>query len=219
MNEILLGDCRELITAIPDDSIDLIFTDPPYDKESVHLYAWLAEAAARVLKPGGFCLCYAGAMYLPEIYAMLSKHLMYHWQFLNLQPGQAPLVHARKVQQMYKQILSFSKGKSLPRNYVNDIYTNGGGKDKAFHKWGQTIGTAVYFISRFSSPGDIVLELFAGGGTTCIAAMQEGRNFIAFEKDINAWETATKRLQLWQPKLLTSFPEQLELTETSVKNT
>jgi hypothetical protein len=32
-NSIVTGDCRELSRAIPDHSIDLIFTDPPYLKE------------------------------------------------------------------------------------------------------------------------------------------------------------------------------------------
>ena len=218
MNEILLGDCRELIQSIPDDSVDLIFTDPPYDKESVPLYAWLAEAAARVLKPGGFCFAYCGVMYLDEIMCMMREHLTYYWQFLNLQLGAAPLVHARKIQQNYKPILGFSKGPGVPGCYTNDIYINKY-VAKKYHKWEQTTGTAAYFIDRFSSPGDIVLEPFAGGGTTCIAAMQEGRNFIAFEKEEKHYNTVKERLQLWQPKLLTSFHEQLELTETSVKNT
>ena len=31
VNKIHLGDCYELIKQIPDNSIDLILTDPPYD--------------------------------------------------------------------------------------------------------------------------------------------------------------------------------------------
>ena len=38
---------------IPDSSIDLIFTDPPYGKEYLSLYQELAKLAVRVLKPGG----------------------------------------------------------------------------------------------------------------------------------------------------------------------
>ena len=53
------GDFREVGQQIPDQSIDLIFTDPPYmDEDSLDLYRGLAELGNRVLKDGGSCLCY-----------------------------------------------------------------------------------------------------------------------------------------------------------------
>ena len=70
----LTGDSRELLGSLPDDSIDLIMTSPPfallrkkaYDNEEQSEYvAWLTEfgqAAIRVLKPtGSFVLDLGGA--------------------------------------------------------------------------------------------------------------------------------------------------------------
>ena len=51
---IYTGDARELARAIPDESVDLIFTDPVY--QNIDDYRWLAETAARVLKPDSACL-------------------------------------------------------------------------------------------------------------------------------------------------------------------
>ena len=48
LDRIITGDARELAKAIPDESVDLIFTDPPYPREFLPLYGWLAETAARV---------------------------------------------------------------------------------------------------------------------------------------------------------------------------
>ena len=45
---------------IPDNSIDLIFTDPPYNEASLSLYGDLAKLAERVLKPGGSLITYVG---------------------------------------------------------------------------------------------------------------------------------------------------------------
>ena len=39
---IYTGDARELAEAIPDESVDLIFTDPVYDR--IDDYRWLAES-------------------------------------------------------------------------------------------------------------------------------------------------------------------------------
>src|SRR5712692_1712835 len=57
---IITGDFREAGSTVPDNSVQLILTDPPYDGESVPLYAALAKFAARVLMPGGLCFAYAG---------------------------------------------------------------------------------------------------------------------------------------------------------------
>lgn len=54
LNQIYTGDARELAKAIPDESVDLIFTDPVYDR--IDDYQWLAETAARLLKPNSACL-------------------------------------------------------------------------------------------------------------------------------------------------------------------
>ena len=33
IDQILTGDCREILAQLPDKSIDLIFADPPYDRD------------------------------------------------------------------------------------------------------------------------------------------------------------------------------------------
>ena len=47
------GDFRQRLDDLPDDSVDLIFTDPPYHKKHLPLYGDLAEVAGRVLRLGG----------------------------------------------------------------------------------------------------------------------------------------------------------------------
>ncbi len=49
------------------NSIDLIFTDPPYNQESVPLYGDLAKLAQRVLKPGGSLITFIGQAALFDV--------------------------------------------------------------------------------------------------------------------------------------------------------
>ena len=206
INTITTGDARELAKAIPDESIDLIFTDPPYPKEYLYLYEWLAKEAARVLKPDGHLLVYVGHFYLPTVMAWLEQHLTYHWQYISFQPGQSVLVHPRKILEGYKPILSYSRNKGLPRRYTSDVWTSPL-PDKRYHKWGQSELTARYFIDSFSSPGDLIWEPFTGGGTTPIACKALNRDFIAFEIDPDTADIARKRLETVQPLLM---PEEME---------
>ncbi len=65
LNKILPGDCGEVLKALPDDSIDLIFTSPPYADQRKNTYGgispdsyvtWFlprAEQFRRILKPTG----------------------------------------------------------------------------------------------------------------------------------------------------------------------
>ncbi len=55
-------------TTIGDNSIDLIFRDPPYHKEWLPLYEPLGKLASRVLKEGGSLVMYAGHYALPQIF-------------------------------------------------------------------------------------------------------------------------------------------------------
>lgn len=65
VNQILAGDCRDLLPQLPDECIDLIVTSPPYADQRRHVYGgippdeyvdWFLPIAAelkRVLKPTG----------------------------------------------------------------------------------------------------------------------------------------------------------------------
>ena len=46
-----------------------------------------------------------------------------------------------------------------------------------------------------SNEGDIVLDMFAGSGTTGIACMEMNRNFIMIEKDENYFSIIQKRVE------------------------
>ena len=51
-----------------------------------------------------------------------------------------------------------------------------------------------YLVRTYTKSGDVVLDPCCGSGTTCIAAMQEGRHYIGIEKEINYAEIAKQRI-------------------------
>ncbi len=211
MNEIITGDARELSHAIPDNSIDLIFTDPPYHKQYLHLYEWLAVEASRVLKPGGFLLTYAGNVHKYDVmHYLVHGQLTYFWDYITVHSGMGTMVWNRKTVARHKSILAFVKGEGKPRTAVLGLWT-GTGSDKRYHTWGQDESTARYYIDCFSSSGDLIWEPFAGGGTTLVACKVLGRNFIAYEICPEAAEIARKRLEITQPLLPSIAAEQGEI--------
>jgi ParB-like chromosome segregation protein Spo0J len=77
--QIHTGDFNDVLAGMAADSVDLILTDPPYDRDSLPLYGQLAEHAARLLKPGGSLIAYAGHHMLPEILHDMGRHLRFWW--------------------------------------------------------------------------------------------------------------------------------------------
>ena len=60
-----------------------------------------------------------------------------------------------------------------------------------------------YLIRTYTNSGDVVLDNTMGSGTTCVAAIKEGRGYIGIEKDHDYFEIARKRIdaELMQPML------------------
>lgn len=208
---VYLGDTAVLAEDVPDESVDLIFTDPPYDRDSIPLYALAAEIGVRVLKPGGFLLAMAGGLYADQHLAAMSQHMAYFWTFHvqltgrntgSVHPGGNPIPIITRV----KPIYAFVKGWGSPRTVVYDPF-GGSGNDKRYHKWGQDLSSARYYIDCFSQEGDLVLDPFCGGGTTLAACKYLRRRWVGFDQDAAAVAQTTHRLEnmqlpLFVPELL-----------------
>lgn len=193
---IYLGDARELGKHIADNSVDCIFTDPPYLREYMHLYGWLAEWASRVLKPDGFLMTYVGHFWKDDTMVMMRSHLEYFWDFTAIGSGAAPVMWNRRVVSRAKSILCYRKpgSKGLPRTNVLSTWT-GSGEDKRYHAWGQDESTARYYIDCFSRRGDLVVDPFVGGGTTPYICAQLERQWLGFEINAEFADRSRARLQ------------------------
>ncbi len=213
LDSITTGDARELASLIPNESVDLIFTDPPYVKESIPLYDWLAETAARILKPNGFLFAYAGVYWKWEVMRLMASHMDYWFDMVLFNSGNSPVMWSKNVVSRYKSILVYSRKGEKPKPRVMALsFFEGSGEDKRYHTWGQDESSARYYVDCFSHPGDIVFDPFAGGGTTAYVCRVLGRPCLAFELDSSAADIARARVRDIQPILPTMHLGQAELS-------
>ncbi len=224
-NGIYTGDATQLSRFIPDESVDLIFTDPPYSTKSLHLYQWLAQETIRVLKPGGFILAMCGGLNLDKIYAMFAAipGLRYYWQYnIHLAGSKAAVVwpggnkHVPIVTRT-RAVLAYSKGKAYSRCATLDL-VQGTTADKRYHIWGQEERTTRYYIDCFSEVGDLVWDPFCGGGTTVAMCKLIDRRWLAFESDPRVTEIARDRVENIIAPLLALQAEQLALDMMTMTN-
>ena len=198
LNSVLVRDITSL-KDIPDDSIDLVFTDPPYSKDDLSCYKNLAELAARVLRPGAYCMVYAGKMFLPEILKLLCKPdtLDFIWEFCVFHPYSQSKINKYKLFENWRPIILLKKTGKGKRDegedrWVQDVVR--GVRDKSQHDWQQDLEAPLQYIKVYSDIDDIVLDPFVGGGTTPSACQELNRYYLAFDKDPDAVQKTLRRL-------------------------
>ena len=76
--------------------------------------------------------------------------------------------------------------------------------ERADHPTQKPVALYAYLIRTYTNAGDTVLDFCAGSGTTGVAAIKEGRNFVGVELDADYFKIAEKRISeaAMQPMLL-----------------
>lgn len=209
-NQIVNGDARELAKRIPDESIDLIFTDPPYLREYLWTYEFLAECGARVLKPGGWLFAYGAGEHMPASLAgMENRGLSYFWVFALLHNGGYPRMWNKTLMSGYKPVFVYTKGRPAINPWMSTVHSDV--MDKRFHEWGQGDGLALKCIEMLTIPNAVVYDSFTGGGTVPAVCKMLGRNYVASEIDPDVARRARDRVRMTQPPLFVLQPEQTRM--------
>jgi site-specific DNA-methyltransferase (adenine-specific) len=132
-----------------------------------------------------------GNTFLLEVGNRLSKHLTYRWQYVITTPGgrNNSVAHVGMFQG-FKPILIYQKPPvGQVREWWSDVVTaeiderwsviaaRPGERDKTLHPWQQSEPVFAELVKRFTVPGGLVADPFAGSGTTGRAAISQGRHF------------------------------------------
>ena len=203
--KLLCGHLSEKGKEIPSNSIDLIFTDPPYSSNEItpSVYSDLVILASRILKPGGSLVTYVGQHILPQVLEIfVSNNLKYWWLIAVKHTEPAKAFQQRQVFVMWKPLLWFVKGEKIstsdPIANLNDNlsdYIEAKPPDKIFNKWEQSIVEAEHVIKKLTLENQTILDPWMDSGTTGLAAINLGRKFIGIEKDQEKFAIAKKRLE------------------------
>jgi len=183
----------ELHSVVAPNSIDAIITDPPYPKEFLYTYQLLSEFAAYALRDGGVCLAMAGQSYLPDVMAMMSSNLTYHWMInYNADGGDNTRIFPRRVFSSWKPVLMYVKGEYTGDWF--DDFARSSHNDKDHHHWGQSEKGIGDLVSIFSYPNQLVCDPFVGGGTTAVVCRDMKRRFVGCDIDLANVEKSIGRV-------------------------
>ena len=189
-----LGDCLEVMRYMPDKSVDAVITDPPYG----------------IGEDGGACRTRGKPGY--------AKHEKRHWDknrpdkqyfetmrtvsknqvifggnyFADLLPPTMGWIYWRKLMGG-----DFSDGELAWTSFNRALkeYTKcPKGIDKE-HPTQKPLALMKWVIETYTNEGDTILDPFMGSGTTGVACVQTGRNFIGCEIDPDYYAIAERRIR------------------------
>lgn len=216
-------DCLSLLATLPDNSIDLIATDPPYYKvknaawdnqwrSQSQFLGWMESILleyARVLKPTGSLYLFTSPYQATAIDRLISKHFKLLNHILWCKPNGRWLACRKESLRKYfpqtEHILFAEslKPTSIRRAFkvTKDVpYTNVWTfKPVAWHKnkhpCEKPLELMKHIINVSSNEGDTVLDTFVGSGSTAIACVDLKRQFIGCELGDVEFAIAMDRLQ------------------------
>ena len=220
MIDLRQGDCLEVMKDIPDKSIDLVVTDPPYkivqggctnkavrlkgsnqeqlkkgtlfNNNSIKFNEWIPEVY-RVLKNNSHCYIMSNDRNINELLNVCEK---VGFKLLNILVwGKSKHSPNRYYMKNCEFIVFLRKGKA---KNINDMGTkqlllidNVANKK---HPSEKPIKLMEILIKNSSDEKDIVLDPFLGSGTTGVACINTNRNFIGIELDENYFNIAKERI-------------------------
>jgi site-specific DNA-methyltransferase (adenine-specific) len=231
---IRLGNALDLFRAIPDESVDLIIADPPYnlgkdygnsnDTMDLEQYlafsrAWLGESA-RVLKASGTLYAFMGVRFISylnnildcELRMVFNSWICWHYtQGMGKTRGFSPrhddvlmygksadakfnLDSVRVPQKYYRErnnMRGANPGDVWSFSHVHYCHPN-----RQAHPTQKPEGLIERMVLASSDEGDLVLDPFAGSGTTLRVCQQLGRNCMGFELNPEYVAMTEERLAL-----------------------
>ncbi len=202
------ADCRDILPSIPDKSIDLVLTDPPYGVsfkkkgepymigDHINPLPWLYPNLHKILKDDGAVFAFSSMSYVTESLLSFQTYFKLHniiiWDKIN------PIYPRSKAhfRLQYEPILYGSKGlhnlKNKKSGDVIQCQIPRGNIRK--HPTQKPVDLIKTILNSTLDTKEIILDPFLGSGTTAYCAKKLGRKCIGIEIEEKYCEIAAKRL-------------------------
>lgn len=203
INKIIFGDCMRYLKNIPDKSIDLVLTDPPYginasngvggfgnspNKARKYKGNWDNETPKKevfdeLLRIGKKVIIFGGNYFTDKL--PVNGHWLV-WDKVGEVNFQNPFSDC--------ELIWTNIDKKVVKKYIvkQQGFINDG--DDIFHPTQKPYRLITNIINDYSEKNDLILDAFSGSGTICCSAKDNSRRFIGFEINKEFYEKSINRL-------------------------
>lgn len=224
---LIFGDCLEKMKDIPDGSIDMVLTDPPYGTiackwDTVIPFEPMWKELNRIIKPNGAIVLFGSEPFASLLRVSNLKNFKYDWVWNKKQTGN-PFLAKKQPLKVHELLLVFNSAVYLPIMRKGVMRKKGGAKrsllfgthttetknneyyptsiiefvnnrSNKLHPTQKPVALLEYLIKTYTNEGETVLDFTMGAGSTGVACVNTGREFIGIEKDEKYFKIAENRI-------------------------
>ena len=212
---LLFGDSFQLIKNLPDNSVDLIVTDPPYGINLTKGYKSgstelvqgddgftvmfflddIMREYKRVLKPNSALYIFTRFDVMPYWWIKLKNYFDAKNQIVWFKGGGGMGDLKGNFSYNYESIMFATNGKHQIRGKRDGSVWQIGKCKQEYHETQKPVELIEKILLHSSDEGMTVLDPFMGSGTTGVACRNLKRNFIGIELNEDYFNTAKKRIE------------------------
>jgi site-specific DNA-methyltransferase (adenine-specific) len=212
------GDCLRIMPNLPDECANIILTDPPYGidfqsawptekskrkpkiKNDKHPFIWFLHDAFRLCKSDGGCVLCFTRDDVCEIFKTAIQCAGFTIKSVIVWDKQVHGMGNLKSQfaPQHELIIFATKGKyQFPDKRPHDVISiQRISPSNLLHPNEKPIELLEYLVKSTCKVGDTVIDMFMGSGSTGVACINTGRNFIGIELDEHYFNIAKDRINI-----------------------
>jgi DNA modification methylase len=205
--KLIHGDCLEAMKDMPDKSVDLVLTDPPYGIDAGNYKRANTQHGNSVAK----CSDYGFSDWdkkipelavFSEIFRISKNQIIFGGNYFTeyLKNSSCWLVWDKdNGDNNYADCelvwTSFTSAvRKIKYTWHGMLQQAGVKKEKRVHPTQKPVGVMSWILEHYSKEGDTVLDCFMGSGTTGVACKKLSRDFIGIELDADYFKIASDRI-------------------------
>jgi len=217
LNTIQCRDCLEGMREIPDKSIDLVITDPPY---GIGEAAGNNKSRSKAFGSNSFgshntthkiipAKDYGNlewdnqiptAEYFDEIFRISKNQIIFGGNYFELPPSPCWIVWDKDNSGDFADAeLAWTSFKSAVRifkwKWNGMLQEDMKHKEDRIHPTQKPVKLFEWIIKNYAKEGDVICDPFFGSGSCLVAAVRMGHQFIGFEKEPTYFEKAQIRIK------------------------
>ena len=216
MIKLMRGDCLEILKSIPENSVDMVLTDPPYGIDFQSCWkkdksTWMPKILndkkpfvqfipflKRIINPSGCVMVFTRWDVQQEFIDEMKRSGLYVRNVLiwdKVIHGMGDL--KRSYGSRYESIIFASENffrfnEKRPQDIITERRVM---PNNLLHPNEKPVKLLETLISSCAKVGGTVLDPFMGSGTTGVACINTGRNFIGIELDESYYKIAERRIR------------------------
>jgi DNA modification methylase len=196
------GDCLERMKEIPDGSIDIVLTDPPYGKRADKGTNGFGAAKNRRYN-SQWDGHRPSKAYFDEMRRVSKNIIVFGGNYFAdmLPPSNHWIFWDKKAGIQFKN--PFADGEFIYTSFNKParriVFKQQGfitdSKDKRYHPTQKPTELLEQLICDYTEPNAVIMDCFMGSGSTGVACVNTGRNFIGIELDPDYFAIAKGRIE------------------------